>query len=135
VVSLCPVLDERITNLICTGGLLSYRTLTASDRYLYGADVFVPGILPQMDLPEIAAAVAPRPLAILEPKDAMKKTVDLRRAQDAYRWTQAAYRTADAGANFQLVCEGASLDSAEHYLSLMRTVEKGLSVSHEEAGK
>jgi hypothetical protein len=119
------VLDERITNLICSGGLLSYRTLTTSDRYLYGADLFVPEILPHLDLPEIAAAVAPRPLAILEAKDAMKNTVDLRRAQDAYRCTQAAYRTAGTEAHFRLECEGGSLDSAEHYLSLMRTIENG----------
>src|SRR5262249_19981787 len=58
-------LDERISSLICTGGLLSYRALALTDRYLYGADILVPDILRHFDLPQVAAAVAPRPLRII----------------------------------------------------------------------
>ncbi len=117
-------LDERIQNLICTGSLLSYRLLAQSDRYLYGADVFLPDILQHFDLPEIAAAVAPRSLALIEPKDAMKRTVDSRRAEDTYRWTQTAYLAAGAGKSFQIESEGADLNSAEHYLNLMQAMER-----------
>lgn len=117
-------LDDRIPNLICTGSLLSYRTLALADRYLYGADVFVPGILHHFDLPEVAAAVAPRPLVFIKPRDGMKRAVGHKQAEEAYQWTQAAYRMAGAGKSFRIECEGASLVSAEHYLSLIQSMER-----------
>jgi hypothetical protein len=122
------VLDERIPNLICAESLLSYRMLAQSDRYLYGADGFVPDILQHFDLPEIAAAIAPRPLTLIEPKDAMKRTVDSAQAEDTYRWTQSAYQAGGAGKSFQIGCEGAGpnidLGSAEHYLNFMQDMER-----------
>lgn len=117
-------LDDRIPNLICTGGLLSYRSLAMADRYLYGADVFVPDILQHFDLPGVAAAIAPRPVVFVESKDGMKNTVGFDQADEAYRWTQVAYQIAGAGKSFRIECEGADLGSVEHYLSLMRTMER-----------
>lgn len=114
------VLDERIPNLICTDGLLSYGTLAQADRYLYGGDAFVPGILRHFDLPDVAAAVAPRPLALIEPKDAMKKTVEASLANETYRNTRTAYRVLAADEKFRIQCEGTHLSSAEHFLSLMQ---------------
>jgi cephalosporin-C deacetylase-like acetyl esterase len=117
-------LDDRIPNLICTNSLLSYRLLAQSDRYLYGADVFVPEVLQHFDLPDVAAALAPRPLAFIEPKDAMKKTVDAQMAAETYRRTQGAYRITGAEMNFRIECEGADLSSADHYLNLMQSMER-----------
>jgi cephalosporin-C deacetylase-like acetyl esterase len=117
-------LDDRIPNLICTSSLLSYRALAQADRYLYGAGIFVPGILHHFDLPEIAAAIAPRSLVLIEPTDGMKRTVGPNEAEEAYQWTQAAYRIAGAGDNFRIHCEGESLGSAAHYLSLMESMER-----------
>ena len=68
-------LDPRIRCLISVQSLLSYRSLTQVDRYLYGADVFVPDVLLHFDLPQVAAAIAGRPLTLIQPKDAMKNTV------------------------------------------------------------
>ncbi len=116
------VLDERIPNLICTGGLLSYRSLAQADRSLYGGDIFVPEILQHFDLPDLAAILAPRPLVLIEPKDAMKKTVDARLANEAYRGTRAAYLAAGAGEKFRIEDEGAHPSIAEHYLVLMRNM-------------
>lgn len=117
-------IDNRIANLICADGLFTYRKLALADRYLYGADVFVPDILRYLDLPEVAAAITPRPLVLIEPKDAMMKTCEPEQAEEAYRWTRAAYRIAGAEKSFRIECEGKSLGSAEHYLSLMETMER-----------
>jgi hypothetical protein len=116
-------LDPRISSLICVQSLLSYRSLTQVDRYLYGADVLVPDILLYLDLAQVAAAVAPRPLAILEPKDAMKKTVDSTQAEEAYRWTRATYHATESGRNFRIECQGAELNTAEHYLSFIHAAD------------
>ena len=116
-------LDDRIANIICVDGLLSYRTLALADRYLYGADVFAPDILRHFDLPEVAAAIAPRSLVLIEPKDAMMKTCEYEQAEEAYRWTQSAYQIAGVEKAFRIECGRASLGSAEHYLSLMRMME------------
>lgn len=118
------VLDERISHLICSESLLSYRSLALSDRYRYGADVFVPEILHHFDLPEVAAAIAPRPLALLEPKDAMKNVVSARLAAETYQRTQAAYRMAKAERNFHLEVGTHPSNRAERYLHLIERVER-----------
>jgi hypothetical protein len=118
------VLDERISNLCCAGTLLSYRLLAQSDRYRYGADVFVPDMLHHFDLPEVAAAIAPRPLVFIRPNDAMMKAVDSSQAEEVYEWTQSAYRIAGAEKSFRIECEGTDLGSAEHYLDLMQSMER-----------
>jgi len=117
-------LDDRILNLICTECLLSYRTLALTDRYLYGADIFVPGILHHFDLPEVAAVIAPRPLFFIEPKDGMKGKIHLERAEETYRWTKAAYRIAGAEKSFRIEYKSAGIGAAEHYLGLMQTAER-----------
>lgn len=95
-------LDERIQSLTCCDCLLSYRAIAATDRYLYGADVFVPNILLHLDLPAVAAAIAPRALTLVSPQDAMKKTVTAARAHDVYRSTRQAYETLGAGGKFRI---------------------------------
>jgi cephalosporin-C deacetylase-like acetyl esterase len=77
-------LDPRAHAAVCEGGLLSYRTLTDSDRYLHGADIFIPDVLKHFDLPEVASAVK-CPVTVVAPLDAMKNPVDLGRARSTYR--------------------------------------------------
>ena len=95
-------LDTRVLSVVLERGLLCYRGLTSVDRYLYGADIFVPDVLNHFDLPHVAAAVADRPLALVSPVDAMKSPVDTGVARKAYEWTIAAYRSAGAESRFQL---------------------------------
>lgn len=116
-------LDARISSLVCVRSLLSYRSLAQVDRYLYGADVFVPQILLHLDLPQVAAAVAPRLLTLIEPADAMKKTVDSAQAEETYRWTRAAYEAAASGKDFRIECEGSGLATADHYASLLQAAK------------
>ena len=66
-------LDERVHAAVCEGGVLSYRTLTDSDWYLHGANVFIPDVLKYFDLPEVASAVR-CPLTVVAPLDANEKS-------------------------------------------------------------
>ncbi len=114
-------LDPRIGSLISVRSLLSCRSLAQSDRYLYGADVFVPDMLLHFDLPQVAAAIASRPLVLIYPADAMKKDVDEDSAQQAYRWTRDVYAAAGLQSRFKVEAGAEQLDSAEHYLNLIRS--------------
>ncbi|PYV44429.1 MAG: hypothetical protein DMG06_06535, partial [Acidobacteria bacterium] len=109
-------LDTRISQAICEGGLLSYRTLTSSDRYLHGADIFIPDILKDFDLPQVAAAVADRRLAIFAPVDAMKSAVDESTARQAYYRTAEAYRDRGRPDNFVVTSRCSEMKKAEQYI-------------------
>ncbi|MGH9325084.1 MAG: alpha/beta hydrolase [Terriglobia bacterium] len=113
-------LDPRIHTLLCVRSLLSYRSLTEVDRYLYGADVFVPDVLLNLDLPEVAAALAGRPLALVLPLDAMKNVVSVAEAREAYKGTESAYAAAGFRNHFRIESEGVELATPEHYLRLMQ---------------
>ncbi len=113
-------LDPRIRSLISVQSLLSYRSLTQVDRYLYGADVFVSDVLLHFDLPQVAAAIAGRSLTLIQPLDAMKNTVGEGAADEAYNWTRATYEAAGRGKLFRIETQGKGLDTPAHYLSLIR---------------
>jgi pimeloyl-ACP methyl ester carboxylesterase len=112
-------LDPRIRSLICVRSLLSYRLLTGVDRYLYGADVFIPEVLRHFDLPQVAAAMAGRPLALLLPTDAMKETVDAERARAVSVWTQSVYDNFGAGKLLRIESGGLEIETPEHFLNLI----------------
>jgi cephalosporin-C deacetylase-like acetyl esterase len=113
-------LDSRITAAVCEGMLLSYRTLTETDRYLHGASVFIPDVLRQLDLPQVAAAVAGRRLAILAPVDAMKSPVDEERARKHYRVTEQAYVSAGRPGAFVVAGRRQMISPAEEFLGLLQ---------------
>ena len=77
-------LDPRILSVACERMLLSYRTLASSDRYLHNASVFLKDVLLHFDLPQVAAAIAPRPVMLVEPVDHMKRPVEMAMAQSVY---------------------------------------------------
>jgi cephalosporin-C deacetylase-like acetyl esterase len=111
-------LDARIQAAVCEQGLLSYRTLTGSDRYTHGADIFIPSILEHFDLPQVAAAIVPRRLSVVAPVDAMKRPVDAAAAERAYDWTRQVYTNAGAREQFRIFAAEKPLE-ASAYLSLL----------------
>jgi len=113
-------LDERITSVVCEGGLLSYHSLTEVDRYSHGADIFIPNVLNHLDLPQLAA-LADRPLTVLHPVDAMKALVEESRARAAYRWTQKAYANLGSRHRFQVFGGTPEGYQAGYYLELLAT--------------
>jgi cephalosporin-C deacetylase-like acetyl esterase len=119
-------LDPRIRSLICVRGLLSYRSLTGVDRYFYGADVFIPDVLMYFDLPQVAAAMAGRPLVLISPSDGMKNTVDANYAREAFRWTQSVYESAASGKLLRIESNGSDIETPEHYLNLIADLNASL---------
>lgn len=118
-------LDPRLFSLISVRSLLSYRALTQVDRYLFGANVLVPDVLLHCDLPQVAAALSGRPLALLLPTDAMKRVVGRASAQEAYSWTKATYQAAGLENLFRIESEETGLDDPKYLLSLIRAPDFG----------
>ena len=114
-------LDPRITQSVCDGGLISYRTLTSTDRYLHAADIFIPGVLRHFDLPQVASLVADRRLAIAGPVDAMKSVVSDETARAAYKATAQAYASAGKPERFAIAPRPKTDERAEKYLELLGT--------------
>jgi cephalosporin-C deacetylase-like acetyl esterase len=84
-------LDPRIADVTAERGLASYRLLAETDRYTQNAGIFVRDVLKHFDLPHVAAAIAPRPLALVDPVDAMKRSLDAAAVSRFYGVTMAAY--------------------------------------------
>jgi hypothetical protein len=96
-------LEPRVATLVAENGLVSYRSLTAVDRYKHGASVFVPDILKHFDLPQVAGALSGRDLTLVSPVDPMKRPVELAAARKEYAWTQQVFEAAGAGDRFRIV--------------------------------
>jgi cephalosporin-C deacetylase-like acetyl esterase len=112
-------LDPRVLAVVCDGSLLSYGSLTRVDRYLYSADIFIPGILKYIDLPQVAACVADRPLSLLSPVDAMKRPVTMAEARETYQWTAKIYEAMGAGSRFRVVDRCTELDPVDQYIKAL----------------
>jgi len=95
--------DPRITSVVAERGLASYKALAQVDRYTHGASIFIRDVLKHFDLPHVAAAIAPRPLTLVAPVDAMKRTVEAERAGQIYAFTADAYRAAGAAESFRIL--------------------------------
>jgi hypothetical protein len=114
-------LDPRIQAAVCHGGLLSYKSLAQTDRYLYGADIFAPGVLNRFDLPQVAGAIADRPLALLSPLDPMKRPVTALKAGEVYQWTRKAYEGVGAGGGFRIQARDPKLSLCDQYLACLHS--------------
>jgi pimeloyl-ACP methyl ester carboxylesterase len=61
-------LEPRIEKIACEGGPISYLDIVRAPIHDEVADLIVPGVLQDFDLPEVAAAIAPRKLWLVNPR-------------------------------------------------------------------
>jgi len=85
-------LDSRIAVTVSDGALATYRSIVFSEIYRHPPASFVPGVLAEYDLPDVAATIAPRRLAVVNPTDAMRIPLDAAEAHDAYATAVECYR-------------------------------------------
>jgi hypothetical protein len=88
-------LDPRIDALILEGNLVSYHAVAASPIHRNVFEALIPGVLDQYDLPDLAAAVAPRPVWLVNTVSPLGNPMPSTRVE-------AAYRTAAAGQNLKI---------------------------------
>jgi cephalosporin-C deacetylase-like acetyl esterase len=101
-------LDPRIRSAVCDGGLISYSHLASVNRYVQDADVFVLDVLKSFDLPDVAAAVAPRRLTLLSPVDYTGMPAPASMVRGTY-----------AKAKVTIAASDPELDPATQYLSIL----------------
>ena len=106
------VLEPRVEKVALEGTVLSYLEIA---RARYHEDLvasFVPGILKDYDLPDLAAALAPRPLWIVDPQSPTHALLAVDRARTEYAPAARAYERTGQPAAFRVLHrpEGWTLD-------------------------
>ncbi len=99
---LTALIEEKIRAVYVHGGLTSFESVLSSQFLYLPHDVVVPGMLAAGDLSELAADVAPRPLALSGLVDGWNRPPRLRELKADYELTLEAYKTAAATDRFNL---------------------------------
>lgn len=90
------VLDERIAGLVLDGGLWSWETMINSHLHRGQLDNVILGVYREYDLPLLAASLAPRPLALSNPADALGHMVHPDSVRSGYSQAAACYKLTGA---------------------------------------
>jgi dienelactone hydrolase/pimeloyl-ACP methyl ester carboxylesterase len=89
-------LDVRIGEVTLEGGVISWSVVARTAVTINQLTNVVPGALKVYDLPDLAAALAPRPLTIVNAVDAAGRPVTQAELEEAYAGARAAYKAAGA---------------------------------------
>jgi dienelactone hydrolase len=84
-VAFAAALEPSLSALYLAGGLSSFASIVQTENYRCPFVNFVPGILPQTDLPEILARLAPRRVVLAGLVDGAGKPLNREAARTAYR--------------------------------------------------
>jgi dienelactone hydrolase len=112
------VMDQRIAGVAIEDGLVSYGQVARLPihRGVFGADI--PGVLGKYDLPDLVAALAPRPVWLVNLRSPVGNTVFLRDARHEYAYAASAYSAAGAPEQFRLGLRREGEDIASAYPAL-----------------
>jgi pimeloyl-ACP methyl ester carboxylesterase len=88
------LLEPRVERVALEGTVLSYLEIARARYHENLVASFVPGILKDFDLPDLAAALAPRPLWIVDPRSPTQALVPIDRARGEYESAYAAFEGA-----------------------------------------
>jgi hypothetical protein len=62
-------LDQRVRSVLLSGTPVTYTSIVDSADYSVSIEWFLPGILQHFDLPDVVAAIQPRPVWVLNAVD------------------------------------------------------------------
>lgn len=93
---LAAALDDTVVAVTARSFLASWAVLFGTDVYAWLPDVVLPGALTELDLPDVVATLAPRPVTLVAPLDGERRPLAPAAAADVFALALAAYRTAGA---------------------------------------
>ncbi|MBN2290737.1 MAG: acetylxylan esterase [Candidatus Glassbacteria bacterium] len=108
-------LDSRIRGVVLDSALVSFSELVNSKYHKYNFIDFLPRVLADHDLPQVAGSLAPRPLWLLNSLDAMKQQKDRQLVEQDYQWARDSYREQKAGKKFRVGAYSAVKDRIQLY--------------------
>ncbi len=95
-------LDKRFSEVVIEGGLLSYGAAARAPIARRILAAVIPGVLGEYDLPDLAAAIAPRPLTLLNTRRPAGDTALVTEVEKEYRAALDAYAAAGAAKAFTI---------------------------------
>jgi dienelactone hydrolase len=96
--------DNSINSVTLVGPLISYEAVVTN--YFYNAaflNHYVAGALTAYDLPDLMGIIAPRKLAIIEPKDHIKQPINIDLVDREMAFLKKAYSHRNAGKNLNIL--------------------------------
>jgi cephalosporin-C deacetylase-like acetyl esterase len=103
-------LDSDISSVAVEAIPASYGALAEAEIYQQPAYLLLPGVLQDFDLNDVFAALAPRPLLVLNPQDPLTRKMVEQEALAAFEPVRSAYDTAKASAAFTVRIEPLDTD-------------------------
>lgn len=99
---LFALFEDDVNSVEAYGGLVSYQSMLESPFVQVPHACIVPGVLREVDLPDVVAALAPRRVQLFQLVDGRGRRIDLSTAHDAYETARQAYRVAGVEERFEL---------------------------------
>jgi len=95
-------LDERVKAVAVDESLALFSDLVTTRDYTWHFMDFLPRVLANHDLPQVVGSLAPRPVWILNPLDAVKQLKDKEDVSVAYSWSANCYELYDQRRDLQI---------------------------------
>jgi cephalosporin-C deacetylase-like acetyl esterase len=104
-------LDAEISATAVEAVPASYGALAKAELYEQPAYILLPGVLQDFDLTDVFAALAPRPLLVLNPQDPLTRKMVEQESFAAFEPVRTAYEAAKASSAFRLKVEPMEADA------------------------
>jgi len=95
-------LDDRARSIALDHMLLDYRALVESEEYSVGLSWLVFGILPELDVPDVIASLAPRPCFLMNVTGPRGETLAQSAVETRYQTAMSDYSRLGAGERLQI---------------------------------
>lgn len=109
------ILDERIKKVALEGMLVSYRSVVNQRIHRRILEQSPNGVLAEFDLPQLAAAIAPRPVWIVNSADPIGRQVDLSEMKREYAVSAAAFKMLGFEGSIRIAKRADSSRDANYY--------------------
>ncbi|HEV2351192.1 MAG TPA: alpha/beta fold hydrolase [Terriglobia bacterium] len=91
------VLDDRVKSIALTHGLADFQSVVESEEYSIALSWFVFGFLKEFDLPDLVAALAPRPCLLLNSSGPRGEALPMLSLEAKHRYARELYSQVNAG--------------------------------------
>ncbi len=112
---LAALYEPHIRAVYVHGGLMSYAALLEQPFVYQPSDSMIRGLLKIADLPDIAAALAPRPLRMEELVDGCNRQVSRNQAENTYHLARAVYAQSEKPDLLSIEIEKTSVDKISNW--------------------